>query len=61
MALTNEINLQNNKDVYARANEIDTCPLAIEPYDREWGVGISGNTPEIPPTSMWRQDSINGA
>ncbi len=49
MALTNEKNLQIDKDVYARANEIDTCPLAIEPYDREWGVGISGNTPEPSP------------
>ena len=49
MALTNEKNLQIDKDVYARSNEIDTCPLAIEPYDREWGVGISGNTPEPSP------------
>jgi len=48
MAISSDMNL-NNKDVYARANEIDTAPLAIEPYDREWGVGISGNTPEPSP------------
>jgi hypothetical protein len=24
-------------------------PLPIEPFDREWGVGISGNTPEPSP------------
>ncbi len=48
MALTSEMNLKN-KDVYARANEVDVAPLAVEPYDREWGVGISGNTPNPSP------------
>jgi formate C-acetyltransferase len=28
---------------------IDTKPLAIEPYDKEWGVGVSGLTEEPSP------------
>ena len=46
--LTNEENLKN-KDVYAHACEVDVKPLAIEPFDKEWGVGLSGNTPEPSP------------
>lgn len=48
ISLTSDENLKN-KNVYARANEVDTCPLAIEPFDKEWGVGLSGNTPEPSP------------
>lgn len=46
--LTNLENLQN-KDVYAHACEVDVQPLPIEPFDKEWGVGLSGNTPEPSP------------
>ena len=31
------------------AYKIDTDPQAIEPFDKEWGVGISGNTPNPSP------------
>ncbi len=46
--LTNSENLKN-ADVYKNAHLVDVCPQAIEPYDKEWGVGISGNTPEPSP------------
>jgi formate C-acetyltransferase len=49
MSLTTAENLAQNKDTYKHANEIDTHPLAIEPFDKEWGVGISGNTPNPSP------------
>ncbi len=47
--LTSEENLAKNKDVYAHACEVDVHPLAVEPFDKEWGVGLSGNTPEPSP------------
>ena len=28
---------------------MDAAPRAVEPFDKEWGVGISGNTPEPSP------------
>ena len=30
-------------------NAINVEPLPVEPFDKEWGVGISGNTPEPSP------------
>ena len=48
-SLSNSENLRMNKDVYAHADEVDVKPLAIEPFDKEWGVGLSGNTPEPSP------------
>ena len=36
-------------DAYAAAKLVDTKPQAIEPFDKEWGVGLSGNTPEPSP------------
>lgn len=48
-ALTSDMNLKTNKDVYAHACEVNTNPLPIEPFDKEWGVGLSGNTPEPSP------------
>lgn len=47
--LTSAENLKYNKNTYINANRIDTHPEAIEPYDKEWGVAISGNTPEPSP------------
>ncbi|MCF0121084.1 MAG: formate C-acetyltransferase/glycerol dehydratase family glycyl radical enzyme, partial [Oscillospiraceae bacterium] len=49
MALTSNENVLKNRDTYKNAAEIDVHPLAIEPFDKEWGVGISGNTPEPSP------------
>ena len=46
--LTNSENLKN-KDVYEHACEVDVQPLPVEPFDKEWGVGLSGNTPEPSP------------
>mgnify|MGYP001406949849 FL=1 len=37
------------KDPYLAAKEVDPKPLPIEPFDKEWGVGLSGNTPEPSP------------
>ena len=34
-------------NTYKTAEKIE--PKAIEPFDREWGIGISGNTPEPSP------------
>jgi hypothetical protein len=56
MSLTSTENVAKNKDTYKHANEIDTHPLAIEPFDKEWGVGISGNTPN--PSPFARINSI---
>ncbi|MDR0813278.1 MAG: formate C-acetyltransferase/glycerol dehydratase family glycyl radical enzyme [Oscillospiraceae bacterium] len=36
-------------DTYKQANLVDPAPLPIEPFDKEWGVAISGNTPEPSP------------
>ncbi|MDR0862312.1 MAG: formate C-acetyltransferase/glycerol dehydratase family glycyl radical enzyme [Oscillospiraceae bacterium] len=36
-------------DIYKTARDVTVTPLAVEPYDREWGVGISGNTPNPSP------------
>jgi len=47
--LTNEENIALNRDTYKNAYMIDANPLAVEPPDREWGVGISGNTPNPSP------------
>ena len=47
--LTSEENIAKNKDVYENAFRVDAHPLAIEPFDKEWGVAISGNTPEPSP------------
>lgn len=47
--LTSDENLRENRDVYANADKVDVEPLAIEPFDKEWGVGLSGNTPEPSP------------
>ncbi len=46
---TSEINIAQNPDAYRYANLIDTHPEAIEPWDKEWGVAISGNTPDPSP------------
>ena len=34
-------------DAYKNAQRVE--PYQVEPYDREWGVGISGNTPDPSP------------
>ncbi|MCR5388892.1 MAG: formate C-acetyltransferase/glycerol dehydratase family glycyl radical enzyme [Lachnospiraceae bacterium] len=47
--LTSTENIEKNKDVYKHASEVKVTPLAIEPWDKEWGVGLSGNTPEPSP------------
>ena len=47
--LTSEENLARHKDVYENAGRVDVHPLAVEPFDKEWGVGLSGNTPEPSP------------
>ena len=49
VTLTNEENLKQHKDVYENACYVDTKPQAVEPFDKEWGVGLSGNTPEPSP------------
>ena len=48
---TSEENIAMNRDAYRYADRIDTHPLAVEPWDKEWGVAISGNTPEPSPFS----------
>ena len=45
--LTSEENIAQNADAYKNAYLIDTDPKPIEPVDREWGVAISGNTPNL--------------
>ena len=45
---SNEENLKN-RDTYAGAFKVPAKALAIEPFDREWGVGLSGNTPDPSP------------
>ena len=47
--LTSAENIAAYRDTYKNANIIDTNPLAVEPVDKEWGVGISGNTPNPSP------------
>ncbi len=47
--LTSEENIAQNADAYKNAYLIDTDPKPIEPVDREWGVAISGNTPNPSP------------
>lgn len=47
--LTNEENIQNNRDAYKNACYVDANPQAVEPFDKEWGVGLSGNTPNPSP------------
>jgi len=47
--LTSDENVRLNKDTYKNASLIDVKPLPVEPWDKEWGVGISGNTPEPSP------------
>ena len=49
MALTSTENVLKYRDTYKHAAEIDVHPQAVEPFDKEWGVGISGNTPEPSP------------
>ena len=36
-------------DIYKTARLIDVDPKAIEPIDKDWGVGLSGNTPNPSP------------
>ncbi len=36
-------------DTYVSANQVDTHPEEIEPFDKVWGIGISGNTPNPSP------------
>ena len=50
--LTSEENIAQNADAYKNAYLIDTDPKPIEPVDREWGVAISGNTPNPSPLSL---------
>lgn len=47
--LTSEENIARNKDAYKNACKVDARPKAIEPFDKEWGVAISGNTPNPSP------------
>ncbi|MBQ8831150.1 MAG: formate C-acetyltransferase/glycerol dehydratase family glycyl radical enzyme [Oscillospiraceae bacterium] len=47
--LTSDENVARNRDTYINAHLIDTAPQAIEPWDKEWGVAISGNTPNPSP------------
>ena len=49
LTLTSEENVRLNRDAYKNAFLIDTKPREIEPWDKEWGVAISGNTPEPSP------------
>lgn len=55
MSLTSEENIARNRDAYKYANQIDTHPLAIEPWDKEWGVALSGNTPNPSPFARINQ------
>lgn len=43
------MDVKTRRDYYVKANTVDTSPLAIEPFDKEWGIAISGNTPEPSP------------
>lgn len=43
------INVQMDRDTYKNAVLVDAAPQAIEAFDKEWGVGISGNTPKPSP------------
>lgn len=36
-------------NTYISAKEKRVTPLPVEPYDKEWGVGLSGNTPDPSP------------
>ena len=47
--ITSEENIARNADVYKNAYLVDPSPQAIEPFDKEWGVAISGNTPNPSP------------
>jgi hypothetical protein len=47
--LTSDENIRRNRDTYKNAYRVDAHPLPVEPFDKEWGVGISGNTPEPSP------------
>jgi pyruvate formate-lyase/glycerol dehydratase family glycyl radical enzyme len=47
--LTSEENIALNRDTYKNACYVDSNPKAVEPFDKEWGVGISGNTPNPSP------------
>ncbi len=47
--LTSEENVRLNRDTYKYAGLVDTRPQAVEPFDKEWGVGLSGNTPNPSP------------
>jgi pyruvate formate-lyase/glycerol dehydratase family glycyl radical enzyme len=47
--LSSEENVRQNRDTYKNACCVDTHPQAVEPFDKEWGVGISGNTPNPSP------------
>ena len=47
--ITSDENLRQNTNTYKNACYVDTHPQAIEPFDKEWGVGISGNTPNSSP------------
>ena len=47
--LTSDDNARQNRDTYKNANRVDAHPQAVEPFDKEWGVGISGNTPDPSP------------
>ncbi|SHI07758.1 formate C-acetyltransferase [Sporobacter termitidis DSM 10068] len=49
VTLTSEENVRLNRDTYKNACLVDAHPQAVEPFDKEWGVGISGNTPEPSP------------
>jgi pyruvate formate-lyase/glycerol dehydratase family glycyl radical enzyme len=55
-ALTSDENVRLNRDTYKNAGLVDAHPQAVEPYDKEWGVGISGNTPN--PSPFERINSI---
>lgn len=47
--LNNEVNILKNRDTYIHAHMVDSDPRAIEPIEKEWGVGLSGNTPSPSP------------
>ncbi|MDR3210092.1 MAG: formate C-acetyltransferase/glycerol dehydratase family glycyl radical enzyme [Oscillospiraceae bacterium] len=47
--LSSAENLAQNRDTYKNAHLVDADPRAIEPFDKEWGVALSGNTPNPSP------------
>ncbi|MDR2502567.1 MAG: formate C-acetyltransferase/glycerol dehydratase family glycyl radical enzyme, partial [Oscillospiraceae bacterium] len=47
--LSSDENVAQNRDAYKYANLIDANSQAIEPFDKEWGIAISGNTPNPSP------------